>query len=229
MARALRVQADLRKRDEPSADYTPAMKEYFDYRKVGVLPGTPMRVALRIFSDPIQKEICEAMLLAEASPEDIEEAFNIPKEGMEIYRELFFDTKAFVTKLDRISYIENYADAFGKDLKVRAFSLGPEFVYFKYGNLLPKTDKQRDLVKRMFMSSAYRAMEANFNPMNSQVSKQALEWSKNMLKAYEALEKLLSQEGVGSGDLVHFLLNYKEQTSVGVVATQSLVSKEDII
>lgn len=229
MARALRVQADLRKRKEPATDYTPAMKDYFNFRKVGVLPGTPLRVAMRIFGDPIQKEICEAMLLAEADPTDIEEAFGIPADGMEVYKELFFDTKAFATKLDRISYIENYEDPFGKELKVRAFSLGPEFVYFKYGNLLPRTDKQRELVKRMFMSSAYRAMEANFNPIGSQVSKQALEWSKNMLKAYEALEKLLSQEGASSGDLAHFLLNYQDTLSVGVSATQALVSKDDII
>jgi hypothetical protein len=109
---------------------------------------------------------------------------------------------AFRSDLDKVAYIESYDDPFGKELKLRSYSLGPQFIYFKYGNIVPKSEEQRHLVKKMFLASAYRAMEANFNPINSKITKASMDWSKTMIKAYEVMEKLMNEDTDQSQELV---------------------------
>jgi hypothetical protein len=203
------VHEDFIKSRKDFSEYTDAMKVYREFLSKHTCSSEPHLHAFLIYRDPIQKEVVESLLLADADPKDIMEVFGIPAEVILIYGELFFDTTAFRAKLDKVSYIEQYPERFGKDLKLRAFALGPEFVYWTYGNVIPKTDSQRALVKRMFMTSAYRAMEATFNGIDSKITKQALDWSKNMLKAYEALEKLLSQEGSTDYSLTKYILEFK--------------------
>jgi hypothetical protein len=201
------------------------MLSYREFLSKGTCLNETHYHAFLINRDPIQKEVVESLLLADADPDDVLEVFGISSETIEAYEELFFDRTAFRAKLDKVSYVEQYPDKFGKDLKLRAFSLGPEFVFWTYGNAIPKTDAQRALVKRMFMTSAYRAMEATFNGIDSKITKQALDWSKNMLKAYEALEKLLSQEGNTDHNLTKYILDYK----VADVEAAGAIEEEDIV
>ncbi len=147
------------------------------------------------------REIMEALLLADADPEEIEDVFGFPQEATAYFAELFFDRAAFTSKFELISYLEEYPAGFGKELKLRTYTLGPEFIFFKYGNAIPTTAKQRNLIKNMFLGCAYRAMEANFNPLASEMTKHSLEWSKQMLKAYEALEKTVDSDASSAYDL----------------------------
>lgn len=203
--RHLKVLEDAKRKRSPSAEYTELMVTYHAYLRHEACDSEEQVYAFELFEDPTRREIVEALLLADASPEDIRNAFGITPAMLEYYQELFFDTARFVTKLDKVSYIETYPDPFGKELKLRAYSLGPQFIFFKYGNIVPETEDQRRLVKKMFMASAYRAMEANFNPITSKVSRAASEWSKNMLKAYEAMERLMGDTD-NSGELHKYLM-----------------------
>lgn len=185
--------------------------------------------AYEIYKDSFKREIIEALLLADADFYDIRSVFGVHENVTKIYSSVFFDVTAFETYLDKLSYVEQYKESsFGRELKLRALNLGPNFVFFKYGNIIPKTQDQRDMVKKMFLGSAYRAMEANYNNMESGVSKSSLEWAKVMLKAYEAIEKLMTEDKEGNTDLVKILLK-KEETAANKTEAGKNIDGADII
>ena len=154
-------------------------------------------IAFAIHEDSVQKEILEALLLSGCPEEEMKDAFNISPESVAIYKELFFDPAKFKTGLERISYLENYPDEFGKSLKQRAADLGYAYVLFVYANKVPRTAEQKALVQKMFMSSAYKAMNMNYMSMNAASMNKAIEHGKLMLKAFETLTKL---EASGTDD-----------------------------
>lgn len=219
--RALRHIADLVEEDfklgkKPTkTSYSETMLEYLALLTSGKCHDN-VKYASEIYEDNSRREVVEAALFGGATDEELDEVFGLSIELLVVYRELFFDLSVFRTKLDKIGYLENYPDAEGRELKLRAYSLGPEFIYFRYGNLVPKTENQRALVKKMFLSSAYRAMEANFNPINSKVSKISLDHAKIMLKSFEAMEKLLQNDTSDNYDLVALLVDRKVTTAAGI-------------
>lgn len=168
--------------------------------------------AYELFKDNFQKEVIEALLLSDANYEDINTHFGIDTDVLKIYKYLFFETDNFNNHLEKLSYLENYkASDFGKELKVRAVNLGPEFIYFRYANIVPNTKDQRDAVKKMFMASAYRAMEANYTDINSKTSKSALEWGKIMLRAYEAIENLMNEDATDTENILRIVFGEEEE------------------
>lgn len=203
--RSTKVVQDHAKGVKPT-EYTPAMTSYYNYLKSGKAENKTVEYALVISNDSVSKEIIEALLLAKADSNDVTECFGITKEVLELYKELFFDVTEFRSRLDEISYLENYQNKVGKDLKIRAWTLGPAFIYFTYGNTMPQTTEQKSLLKRLFMVSTYRAMEAQFNTINSQVSKQSMEWAKMMMKAYEVIDKLMRDDQDNSKELIDIIV-----------------------
>jgi len=220
----LKIREDIQLGTPEDDEYTEAMKAYREYLTLEVCENDEFLYAFEIFEDNFKKEIVEALFLADAEPVDISISFDMSATTLETYRELFFDTEnTFRSSLDKVCYIEDYENTFGKDLKLRAYSLGPQFIYFKYGNVVPKTEEQRVLVKKMFLASAYRAMEANFNPLNSRVTKHAMEWSKTMIKTYEVMEKLMGDDTDHGNDLLTII------TKKGLGADQVDPTTEEIV
>ncbi len=200
--RAKRVQSDFKKGEDVGADYSEEMREYYEYLSTQKTSSKTYSHVFKIYNDPIQREIVESLLFADADPIDIHLVFNIDPEVVETYRHLFFDTEEFISRLDKISYVERYDNKFGKELKLRSLNLGPDFIYFLYGNFIPKTKSQKELLKKIFLSSAYRTMNLNYNPLGSKVSTAALEQGKLMLKAYDALEKYAKDDSEDGMDLL---------------------------
>lgn len=207
------VLANIEKNRQVSdiSNYSEAMRQYHNYllpdyyKTFSTDPLYLYSFLLRIA--PIKKEIVEALLLSNADPAEIYEVFGISETMLDIYKELFFDVRNIVTKLDIVEYLETYPDPAGKALKIRAFNLGPDFIYYKYGNIVPTTESQKVLVKKMFMSAAYKAMESNYSTMTSASSKAATQHATLMLKAYEAIQKLMDdKEGDGNKDLLKVLV-----------------------
>lgn len=176
------------------SDWTEAMLRYYEYRRLAKCDSPAHLQAFMMYENSFEREVIEALLLAEADPEDVREVFGIPGNVLAIYKELFFDTERFMSRLSKISYVENYPDQFGRELKLRALHLGPDYVLFRLGNYIPKTEAQQNIVKRLFMSAAYRAMEANFNPIASQVTRAAIQHAQVMLKAYDCLKELMKED-----------------------------------
>lgn len=186
---AKRVRKDARRRSVPGSDYSPAMRAYYDWCRRNECDDEAAALAISIYADRTQAEILEALLISDCPARDIEEAFGVPTAAIEIYGELFFNVARLRTKLEKISYVTNYPEPFGKELKLRALNLGYEYVLYTYANIVPRTGKQRQLVKRMFMSAAYKAMSMNYSGLTSTATKAAVEHAKLMLRAFEALDR----------------------------------------
>jgi hypothetical protein len=165
------------------------MKEYTQFLITGTTKNPDKDYAFSINKDKFKKEIVEALLLSDANPDDVYKIFGISEVSLESFRGVFFDTTKFKTYLDKLSYIETSRSSFGKELKTRALSLGPEFIYFTYGKVIPTDEEQKALLKKLFLTSAYKAMELNFNSVSSQASKSAVELGKLMIKVYDSMQK----------------------------------------
>lgn len=225
-SKARKVQEDVKRSKKPTKDYTDVMKQYHEYLRKGECPEEAYQIAFDAYDNNLQKEIIEALLFGEAAPEDITEVFGFSEEAQAAYEELFFDRTKFRNKLDKLAYLEAYPSEFGKQLKMRSMNLGPEFVFYTYGNIVPKTATQRQLVQRMFMAAAYKAMAINYNALDTKVTKNALDHAKMMLKAWEALQKFSEEEMTDETDLLKIAM--KQDPSFDF-KDNPLVKETDII
>ena len=208
-------------------DFTYHMQDYHEYLNTGDCDNKENLYAFKLHEDPYKKEIVEALLLSDANLEEVQTVFGVPVESLKCYSELFFDTNSFYTRLDKLSYVENYKYKFGRELKVRAMSLGPEFIYFTYGKVSPTTETQKTLLKKMFLSSAYKAMEMNFNSINSQTTKASVEMAKIMIRSYESMEKLL-KDGDNAGEQLLAIMTDRTLT-LTADARNLRITTEDLI
>lgn len=175
---------------------------------------------------PVQREIIESLILSDATPERVQDIFEVQPVTFETYKELFFETDNLVSKLDMVSYLEDYPDDMGRALKVRAYTLGPDFLFFRYGNITPSTSSQKDLVKKIFLTSAYKAMEANYNSVGAANSKAATQHATVMLKAYEAIMRLMEDPESQAGEaLMKVLIGENDHT----VSARKAVPSGEII
>jgi hypothetical protein len=204
--KAAQVISDVKKSLQLKGDgYTEAMKQYFCY----LVPGLNNKVnnlhryVFEMREDSLKREIVEALILSQADPEEVEAVFGITENMLNVYTEMFFDMRNLVSKLDIVSYLENYPDEEGKALKIRAYNLGPEFVYFRYGNITPSSVNQGKLIKKLFLTSAYKAMESNYSTMNAVNTKAAATHASTMLKAYEAIKKLVEDSDQPNGAMLY--------------------------
>lgn len=102
--------------------------------------------AVRIYGSKMQKDIIEALILAEdCSLSDIESLTGVQEESILMYSKLFFRTdEVFISKIDLLDYIESGIDLYsslGSDfsdslhsflLKRWVISLGKEFIIWRY-------------------------------------------------------------------------------------------------
>lgn len=212
---ALGVEADVAAGRAPGDAYTPAMRFWYACKSEDdpELDNTAC-IVLSIRQSDTQREILEALILSGCPAEIVESALAVPRQATAWYRELFFDTGAFLTNLDKIEYLANYDDDFGRELKSRAVSLGYEFVLFTYANLVPKTAAQKALVERMFMATAYKAMAMNYNGIKTEITRNAVKHAELMLKAYEALRRSGDDDSSAGHDLTAFLTKTRSEDSV---------------
>ena len=201
--RARRVLADREANRAPDDAYTDAMRAYYEYQSGQ--KSDLCDIVCTIRESRLQSDILEALLLSNCPEQEIYTALAVPVQATQWYAELFFDTKVFKTGLDKIEYLEEYSDSLGRDLKMKAVSLGYEFVLFNYANLVPKTAAQKKLVERMFMATAYKTMAMNYNGIRSDVSKQAVKHAELMMRAYDLLVKTNADDTNSSNDLVTLL------------------------
>lgn len=225
-AKALEVKNDYTANRTPNESYSDAQHYYYKHLRDEDFVGDHYKIAFDIAEDEFKRELFEGLLLGNAEPEDVEEVFGITESVKKVYTELFFDTKnAFRTKLDLISYIENYPGKFGRELKLRAYSFGPDFLYYTYAQVIPKSKSQHNLIKRIFLTSAYKAMATNFSGPNAKINKEALEFGKIMLKAYEALSKWNEEDANEDNNLFKILVKRAE----AIPASKQAIDSEDIV
>ena len=205
---ALRVLQDIQEGKAAEADYTAIMDDYYVYLTEDAMAPLSQskvpdlsRYAFELLESQTKRELVEALLMVETDLEEIHKVFSIPNECLEIYRDLFFDTRyAFFSKLDIIEYVNQYPCEYGKDLKLRCYHHGAAYVYYQFANEVPLSEGQRQIIKKLFASGAYKAMEADFNKINSSISKAAMTWSKQTMDAFKTIRDTDGGEDTKSFD-----------------------------
>ncbi len=229
------IEALVDEEKKPNKSCTANMREYYKYLLDNTVDiSANHRYAFTIATNNFKLEIVEALLLAEADPEDIDIIFGIKKEVVDIYKELFFDTTKFITRLDKLAYVEGYSgEGIGRELKLRALHVGAEAIYATYGNYLPEASSQKKLLQRIFMAASQKAMEINFNSLSSAGAKAALAHAKVMLKTFETIGAITDDDGDASKEFLKILLNKDNELAIEISKSKDnapvRVDKEDIV
>jgi hypothetical protein len=224
-----RVKSDVALNKKPDTTYTENMKQLHKYLVNGKCDSEEHTYAFSIYLDSYKKEMVEALLISNANYLNVQDVFGISPSILVIYSEVFFDVKKFFTRLDKLSYVENYEDEFGKAIKLRALALGPEYLYHKYGGADLSIDLRKKLLKQIYITNAHKAAEANFTGINSTTSKNSVIFAKMMIKAYEALERFDDAPDTND-DLVKILLATDNAKKKAIVdSTIPAIDSKDII
>ena len=111
--RAAQVEADIMTHREPTADYTDAMRAYRAFIENGrkAEPGSiEEMVFVTLRESERQRDIVEALLIGDCPDDGAEKALGIPEHALQWYRELFFDTALFRSRLDLWEYVHRDDD-----------------------------------------------------------------------------------------------------------------------
>lgn len=145
-------------------------------------PGDVSR-AYDIFAHTYKRETLESLLLAGATPKEIEKTLGVSSAAAEAYRRLFFDTHIFENALDRIEYAGSYERSeYGRELKKLAVNVGKDFLCVRLsgGNYTVSPE----LAKGAIRATAYMmALLAKANPIDSNITREAHRWAQVCLKA----------------------------------------------
>ena len=211
--KAVQVEAWAKKKGAPKG-FSKAQLLYLRHCRKEPVKNADAEAAFDVHESLWQRRIVEALMLSGCPDDVFTEALGLPQEAMDIYRELFFDPSRFRNKLAMIAYLEELPDPEERTLKIMAVNLSYEFVLFKYMSIVPKSEAQDQIVQRLFLSTAYKAMAMNYVSMNSATMKVAIEHAKLMLKAYEALKDLSSDKMETANNLFEVLVKVDSEAKI---------------
>jgi hypothetical protein len=139
--------------------------------------------AYDIHSYTFKRETLESLLLAGASPKEIEQTVGVSAAIVETYRTLFFDPSVFENALDRIEYAGTYTgNEYGKEMKELAVNVGKEFLKVRLSQGIYVVSPE--IAKGAIRATAFMmAQLAKANPINSNVAREAQRWAQICLKA----------------------------------------------
>lgn len=179
-----------------------------------------------IYAHPYKREVIEAFLLVDVSPEEIYTLLKVPINVTKTYAHLFFDTSAFEDELDRLDYAHTYdRDLYGKSLKEFAVDLGPE-------SLKIRMARGTYYVKNIDVHSGIRSTAylmgqmAKVNPLDSQVAKESLRWAQLGLKAATTEEESEKDQEARGINQILVALQAKDET---LSPETSGISPEEIL
>lgn len=142
-----------------------------------------------IYNSEHKREILEAFLLTKEKIESIAKVLDVPEDVVTLYSKYFFDVTVFKDKLDIEEYIESYESDYGKNLKLCAMTLGPEFLKFRYGYDESKLDIP-SILRSIIESANVLSLAAKINPLNSTTSREARQWMATAIKAIETYTRV---------------------------------------
>ena len=144
---------------------------------------TDVERAFDIHEEFYKREVMESFLLAEATPQEIEDVLRVSVPITEAYMHLFFDLDVFEDELDRLNYAYTYdKNDFGAKLKKFAVDMGKESLMVRMSRgsyVVPSSSVQESVRSTAFMLSQL----AKTNNASSATAKEAYRWAQLALKA----------------------------------------------
>lgn len=184
---------------------------------VAVIEGTStdevLCYAWRKYRHPTQRNILEALLLADASPELISEATEIPLPVVGVYASHIFDRGVFKDRLDKVTYVEEVS----KTLSARearmlqtALTCGAEYILWL---LLGRSELSPKQILRMVATDAHcRSQAHRLAPLDSDIAKEARAWGDQAARLATILEKVDPSDSQDAIESLKLALQYEDGT-----------------
>lgn len=178
--------------------------------------------AYDVFMHTYKREVLESLLLAGSTTDEIYGVLQFPKEIVEVYKRLFFDTTQFEDELDRIEYAESFTGCpYGEQLKKAAVERGKEtlLVKFSRGNYHISAETALNSVRAMAYVLAQSALN---NPADSAISREAHRWAQLCLRSAD-------DKGPETVDTVEKMMIDLETEDSSTNAEKSGIKPDDIL
>lgn len=189
----------------------PLEQELYKFLTTGNACAEVIR-ALDINRHSYKREVLEAFLLVDISPEEIYAILKVPLKVSHAYRHLFFDTSVFEDELDRIDYAHTYdKDPFGKALKEFGVDVGPESLKIRMARGTYYI-KNADVHSGIRATAYLMGQMAKVNPLDSQVAKESLRWAQLGLKAATTDEESEQEQEARGINQILVALQSKDET-----------------
>lgn len=169
------------------------------------VPLQGVSAALSSFDVQGVRHMFDACLLGLATPEELQDVFNVSLEEAEAYAELFFDRSVFHNDFHVIAYIGSVADEQVRALLQSAYVKGFREIRFKYASErnAPPTEQ---ILERMLEADARQYMQHQALPFSDPRAKHALALGKHVVETAQVLAKAPAAKtaggasGEGSGE-----------------------------
>jgi len=153
----------------------------------GCLADPALGYPYEIFHNEQTRGVMEAFLIASDEDHVIGAALDMPAEEVDAYRQLFFDTKTFITDLDLIVYLQNISEESpAKALYKIAFHQGIGALRWHFcrdkGQVQPG-----DVVRTLMTDSFFRSLEHRGQSITSKAAKEAGRMANTALMAARVL------------------------------------------
>jgi len=113
-----------------------------------------IRQAVDKYNNKLHKKIIIALLISGVTLEEVASVTGLPRQSVQLFEKLFFDTDIFDTRLDYLSYIESEInDPELIDYYSHAFRVGPNYVRWDIGD--KDLDIDEKFIVKDFIQSAY--------------------------------------------------------------------------
>ncbi len=197
----LRQRATLVESGATNVVYTEAMQAYADFLKTG---DTTEPLFAELINDDNTKAIMESLILADCPSDLVTAAFDVPKRSYEWYKELFFDTSIFYTKLGKIAYALSCDDDY-RELRIRAIDVGYSYIINIYcGVDIPK-DVRMHYMNKLLGASYNKALNVNYSGANSVTAQNSKEYIKLAMQLNDTIEGMTDTNSANNQSVLSLL------------------------
>lgn len=203
--------------------YTSGMTRYAKFLREGPKSDIGIAEVVAIDNSALKSRIIKSCLISEAQPMDVDVVFGISEETLILYGELFFNMDKLPKYLDKIAYIEEQSDAEDKALLSTTLRIGCNYVYIKYGNLIPDSADHLNVIKRIFYNSAHMVLaEYALGDRDARMIK-------DMVISLEKTYTMFKEESNLMSKTKHMILTQITLHSPDEASWNKDIKKEDII
>lgn len=165
------------------------------------------------YRHPTQRNILEALLLADANSEQIADATEIPLAVIEAYSTHIYDRAVFRDRLDRVAYVEavtKTAPPREARLLQTALTCGADYILWL---LLGHRDLSPKQILRTAATDAHcRSQAHRLAPLDSEIAKEARLWADQAARLAMILEKVDPSDSRDAIESLKLALQYEDTT-----------------
>lgn len=131
-----------------------------------------------VFQDQTLRVLIEAFLLSTDDDGKIAQALDMPPDEVEVYREVFFDTKVFRTQLERIAFMQEFPEHHPYK-KLYSIALRHGFEALRWHYCQNRGEISPEFVVKSVMTDAYfRSLEHRGLISTSKIAREAAKYAK---------------------------------------------------